>query len=108
MKEAVHPNHIYLTRWAAADTAFLYTNQGAAWYSVFFPPSQFPVVHHCMTSHTTVLGYKNSLVGAVSEIKLFDYAPAGCTPSETVHPGTSVCTLRICSNGKWLKKCAHL
>ena len=43
----------------------------------------------------------------VSEIKLFDYAPVGCTPSETVYPGTSPCTLLICSNDKWLKKCAH-
>ena len=44
---------------------------------------------------------------SVSEIKLFDYAPAWCTPSETVHPGSSPCTLLICSNDKWLKKCAQ-
>ena len=43
----------------------------------------------------------------VFEIKLFDYAPAGCTPHETVHPGTSPCTLLIYSNDKWPNKCAH-
>ena len=36
-----------------------------------------------------------------------DRAPAGCTPHKTVHPGTSQCTLLICSNDKWLKKCAQ-
>ena len=44
---------------------------------------------------------------SVSEIKLFDFAPAGCTPSEAVHPGSSPCTLLVCSNDKWLKKCAQ-
>ena len=44
---------------------------------------------------------------SVSEIKLLDCAPAGCTPHETVHPGTSPCTLLIYSNDKWLKRCAQ-
>ena len=39
---------------------------------------------------------------SVSEIKLLDCAPAGGTSHETVHPGTSPCTLLICSNDKWL------
>ena len=59
----------------------------------------------CVYGHMTY-GHMTYVL-AVSEIKLFDYAPAGCTPSETVHPGTSPCTLLICRNDKWLKKCAR-
>ena len=35
---------------------------------------------------------------SVSDIKLLECALARCTPHKTVHPGTSPCTLLICSN----------